>query len=102
VAFGDMEQLRRGAGLPVTIRVRGDARAIAKKLDGSFLKTIEPNGESIDIDCRAEDKMSLLRLLAGLGESCADLEIRPPSLDDLYLYYSGRGLSAGNAGPVSR
>ena len=102
VAFGDMEQLRRGAGLPVTIRVRGDARAIAKKLDGSFLKTIEPNGESIDIDCRAEDKMSLLRLLAGLGESCADLEIHPPSLDDLYLYYSGRGLSAGNDGSVSR
>ena len=101
VAFGDIEQLRLGAGLPVTIRVRGDARAIASKLDGSFLKTVEPNGRSIDIDCSVEDKMPLLRLLAGFGEACADLEIRPPSLDDLYLYYSGRGLSAGNDGPVS-
>ena len=101
VTFGDMEQLRRGAGLPVTIRVRGDAKAIASKLDGGFLRTIGPNGRSIDIDCPAEDKMSLLRLLAGFGEDCADVEIRPPSLDDLYLYYSGPGVSAGNEGTVS-
>ena len=101
VAFGNLEQLRLGAGLPVTIRVRGDARAIAKKLDGTFVKTIGPNGRSIDIDCAAEDKMSLLRLLAGFGETCSDLEIYPPSLDDLYLYYSGRGVSAGDDGAVS-
>jgi hypothetical protein len=33
-------------------------------------------------------------LLAGFGEACADLEIRPPSLDDLYLYYSGSGVAS--------
>lgn len=102
VAFGDIDQLRLRAGLPVTIRVRGDARTIAKKLDGSFVKTIRPNGGLIDIDCAAEDKMSLLRLLASFGEVCTDLEIRPPSLDDLYLYYSDSGASAGSDGAVRR
>jgi Cu-processing system ATP-binding protein len=96
VAFGDIEQLRIGAGLPVTMRVRGDARTIAKKLDGSFVKTIGPNGGSITIDCAPKDKMALLRLLAGFGDACADVEIHPPSLDDLYLYYSGRNASEGN------
>jgi Cu-processing system ATP-binding protein len=101
VAFGDMEHLRRGAGLPITIRVRGDAKTIASKLDGDFAKTLRPDGRSIDIDCQAADKMSLLRLLAGFGEACADLEIRPPSLDDLYLYYSGSGVAAGSDDAVS-
>lgn len=98
VAFGDIEQLRLAAGLPVTIHVRGDATTIAKKLDGSFVKTVGPNGLSIDIDCLPEDKMTLLRLLAGFGESCADLEIRPPSLEDLYLHYSGRSILANDDG----
>ena len=99
VAFGDLDRLRLDARLPVTIHVRGDARAIAKKLDGRVAKTVRTNGQSIDIDCAADDKMSLLRLLAGFGEACADVEIRPPSLEDLYLYYSGaNALAVGTGG----
>jgi Cu-processing system ATP-binding protein len=93
VAFGDVEQLRLMAGLPVTVRARGDARTIANKLDGCFRKVIGPDARSIDIDCAIEDKMALLRLLAESGDACTDLEIRPPSLDDLYLHYSGRGVA---------
>jgi Cu-processing system ATP-binding protein len=90
VAFGDIETLRLGAGVPVTVRVRGEAKLIANKLDGSFAnKKIAPDGKSIAIDCSVRDKMALLRLLASFGEACADVEIHPPSLDDLYLYYSG-------------
>ena len=102
VAFGDLDRLRLDARLPVTIHVRGDARAIAKKLDGRVIKTVRTNGQSIDIDCAADDKMSLLRLLAGFGEACADVEIRPPSLEDLYLYYSGASALAAGAGGRQR
>ena len=93
-AFGDLDALRREAGLPVTVRARGDAKAIARRLNGAFTKTILPDERAIDIDCSVTQKMVLLRTLADLGDICADLEIRPPSLDDLYLHYSGRSLSS--------
>jgi Cu-processing system ATP-binding protein len=93
-AFGDLDALRRDAGLPVTVRARGDAKAIARRLNGAFTKTILPDERAIDIDCSITQKMALLRTLADLGDICADLEIHPPSLDDLYLHYSGRSLSS--------
>jgi hypothetical protein len=34
--------------------------------------------------------MALLRTLAEFGVLCSDIEVRVPSLDDLYLHYSGR------------
>lgn len=94
VAYGDLETLRREAGLPVMVRVKGDARAIAGKLNGAFHKTLGADTSFIDIDCPPSRKMALLRTLAGFGDLCADVEVRPPSLDDLYLHYSGRPITS--------
>ena len=93
-AFGDLDTLRRDAGLPVTVRVRGNAMAISSKLNGAFNKSMSLDQASIDIDCPPAKKMALLRTLAGYGELCSDLEVHLPSLDDLYLHYSGRSISA--------
>jgi Cu-processing system ATP-binding protein len=98
VAFGDVDTLRREAGLPVTIRVRGDAQSISRRLNGAFRKTMLADERAVDIDCTAAQKMGLLRTLAGFGEACADLEIRPPSLDDIYFHYSGRREAADSQG----
>ena len=95
-AFGDLDALRQDAGLPVTVRAKGDAKAIARRLNGAFTRTIHPDERAIDIDCSITQKMALLRTLADLGDMCADLEIHPPSLDDLYLHYSGRSLSSNS------
>lgn len=102
VAFGDLDELRRQAGLPVKIRARGDAGAIARRLNGAFVKAIEPDQRSIEIDCPVGDKMALVRTLADLGEVCSDLEVRPPSLDDLYLHYSGGAISAAGEPEATR
>jgi Cu-processing system ATP-binding protein len=93
-AFGDLDTLRRDAGLPVTVRVKGNATEIAGKLNGSFQKAMSSDRASIDIGCPPAKKMALLRMLAGYGDLCSDLEVRLPSLDDLYLHYSGRPISA--------
>jgi Cu-processing system ATP-binding protein len=102
VAFGDLDGLRREAGLPVKIRARGDAGAIARRLNGAFVKAIEPDQRSIEIDCPVGGKMALVRTLADLGEVCSDLEVRPPSLDDLYLHYSGGAISAAGEPEATR
>ncbi len=95
VAFGSLDQLRREAGLPTKIHVRGDADTIAQRLNGSFVKSVDAGRGSIEIDCPLADKMTLLRKLADLDEACVDIEIRAPSLDDLYLHYGGRAIAAG-------
>lgn len=92
-AFGDLDTLRRDAGLPVTVRVSGNAEKIAGKLNGAFHKSISMDRSAVSIDCPPAMKMALLRTLAGYGDLCSDLEVRLPSLDDLYRHYSGRPIS---------
>lgn len=96
VAYGDLEALRAQAGLPVVVRVKGNAKAISSKLNGAFPKTLHEAEQAIDINCQPASKMKLLKTLAGFGDLCTDVEIHPPSLDDLYLHYSGRSI----AGPA--
>jgi Cu-processing system ATP-binding protein len=93
VASGDLNTLRQEAGLPLTVRIKGDVPAISKKLNGSFGKRLGSDPSVMDIDCPLPKKMSLLRTLAGFGDLCADVEVRQPGLDDLYLHYSGRRIS---------
>ena len=95
VAFGSLESLRQEAGLPVTVRARGDAIALSKKLNGAFHKTLPANSAYIDLDCPVPRKMELLRALADCGDLCTDVDVRLPTLDDLYLHYSGRAISSG-------
>lgn len=92
-AFGDLEALRRDAGLPVIVRAKGDGTAISGKLNGAFHKIVGPDRRSIEIDCPQNQKMTLLRRLAECGDICSDVEVRQPSLDDLYLFYCGRSLT---------
>lgn len=98
VAYGDLDTLRRQAGLMVTVRVQGDGPAIAAKLNGAFRKSIAHDRRAIDIDCPPAKKMALLRTLADYGDLCSDLEVRPPSLDDLYLHFTGRSITAAENG----
>ncbi len=94
VAFGDLETLRMKAGLPVIVRAKGNASALSKKLNGAFHKTLAGNAEYIDFNCPVPQKMDLLRALADCGDLCTDVDVRLPTLDDLYLHFSGRPISA--------
>lgn len=96
VASGDLESLRDDAALPVVIRVKGDATAIAERMGDAAPFMLTAEGGVIDFACPSAQKLDLMRRLLGLGELCADIEVRQPSLNDLYLHYSGRSIASAD------
>jgi Cu-processing system ATP-binding protein len=86
VAEGSLPDLRRRADLPVTLHVtarNGYAPDIVRALPGAILVD-----GALHLTCAQGDKLETLGRIAGLGDKVADLEILPPSLEDLYSHFS--------------
>ena len=89
VANDTLPALRRAAALPVQIHVtaqEGRADAVAEVLGGRRV-----NGAHVEIACAADDKMARLGQIAGLAGEIADVEVIPPSLEDIYSHFSREG-----------
>ncbi len=88
VATGTLSDLRRLAALPVTMNVtakNGYASDIARALPGAIRV-----GTDLRLACAQEDKLGMLARVAGLGDKVADIEVLPPSLEDIYSHFSRR------------
>ncbi len=85
-AAGPLDRLRRDAALPVRIRV--DVREVDRGRVAAALAGREINGQAVDLLVPADRKMAMLARIAGLGDVVRDVELVPPSLDDLYAHYS--------------
>jgi Cu-processing system ATP-binding protein len=86
VAEGSLPDLRRRADLPVTLHVtarNGYAPDVARSLPGAILVD-----GALHLTCPQSDKLETLGRIAGLGNKVADLEVLPPSLEDLYAHFS--------------
>ena len=86
VAEGSLADLRRRADLPVMLHVtarNGYAPDIVKSLPGA----IQVDG-ALHLTCLQSDKLATLGRIAGLGDKVADLDVLPPSLEDLYTHFS--------------
>lgn len=97
VACGTLDALRRGAALPVHIRVSvapgdGDGAAIAERLGSAVTKRM--NDHAVDLVCRPDEKMAMVRHIAGLDIAVDDIEIHPPTLDALYAHYRDEEVSS--------
>ncbi len=89
VADDTLADLRRRAALPIRISVTArpeTADAVAAALSGRRV-----NGAHVDLDCLPGDKLARLGQIAALGEAVRDVEVIPPSLEDLYTHFSRRG-----------
>lgn len=89
VAQGTLSSLRHDAALPVSLFVtpaEGQAEALAQALP-----TAErgPDGR-LRLDGSQSEKLPLLARIAGLGGLVADLDVIPPSLEDIYTHFSQR------------
>ncbi|GAB4361624.1 MAG: ABC transporter ATP-binding protein [Kiloniellaceae bacterium] len=86
VADDTLARLSARAGLPIRLRLTargGAADAVQQRLGGTRV-----NGVSVELHCRPDEKMQCLERIAAAGDLVADLEMTPPSLEDLYRHYS--------------
>lgn len=88
VADDTLSGLRRASALPTHIQIAarpGAADEVAQRL-----KAGRHNGVMVDLVCTPETKLSRLGEVAALGALIDDFDVIPPSLDDIYNYFSRR------------
>ena len=88
VAGGTLADLRRMAALPVALHVtarNGYATEIAAALPGAIRV-----GEELRFECAQEEKLAALARITGFGDKITDVEVIPPSLEDIYSHVSRR------------
>ncbi|MFB2530632.1 ATP-binding cassette domain-containing protein [Paracoccus sp. p4-l81] len=89
VAQGTMADLRRRAGLPVTIAVTPAPGAdLAARLPQARVER-----DHLLLSVPLDRKMAVLAELAALGGLIADIDIQPPSLEDIYSRFSAQAAS---------
>jgi Cu-processing system ATP-binding protein len=90
VADDSLANLARAAALPTRIKLTardGAADALHSELGGTRI-----NGRAVELQCTTDQKMAQLARVTALGDAVRDIEMVPPSLEDLYRHYCGEGL----------
>ncbi len=91
MADGTIAELRRLAELPVRMRLRvngGWPEVEAALPEGT---RVARDAGRVDLACPEPRKMEVIRRLAGAGAAVEDMEIVPPSLDELYAHFLREG-----------
>lgn len=95
VACGSLEALRDGAKLRTRLRVTvkpGESGRLAEGL-GAFAGIERINDRTLDLTCPTRDKMDLLRRITALGPAVEDIDVHPPTLEEIYqTFATGEGL----------
>ena len=89
-ACGTAEELKREAGLAVTIRVAvrpGGGARLASALGGTPATRI--NDHAVELRCSAGEKPAVIQRILGAGDEIEDIDIVPPGLDAVYARFGG-------------
>ncbi|MGI9401761.1 MAG: ATP-binding cassette domain-containing protein [Rhizobiaceae bacterium] len=86
VANAPLAELQNTANLPIRIRVQSTADSVERVHDQFGGKRI--NGATVEFDCAQPEKMDRLSAISQLGTAVTDVEVSPPSLDEIYRYFS--------------
>lgn len=88
IADGTLEDLRRIAQLPTRIRIRltdeASGRVDEWARSGGWRRV---NGHMLEIDAAPGEKIAVLRSAAAADSPVADLDVVPPTLDELYAHF---------------
>ncbi len=91
-ALGTVQSLREEMNLPLIMHISmqpgtlGDLRAALLPFG---LGEIVEEGGKVQVRCPRSTKMAVLSIIAALDGKVADLHVREPSLEDVFLGYSG-------------
>lgn len=88
IADGTLEDLRRIARLPTRIRVTlapGSAASVDEWARSRGWRRV--NGHMLEIDAGPGEKIAVLRSAAAPDAPVADLDVVPPTLDELYAHF---------------
>lgn len=89
VADGTLDELRRIAELPATVRIsvaQGGMEQV-RSLLGASASTRTLNGHRIEIDATPAQKIELVRRATSASDLIEDIDVIPPSLDELYAHF---------------
>lgn len=92
-ALGNLYELRQQAQLPITVRAVGLQHPIEK---ATIIAQSELANGWLEFKVAPEQKLVLLDEL--IQQKPQDLEVQPPSLEDLYIYYMTQAGAVGIAG----
>ena len=94
VACGTLESLRAAAKLRTRVRITAEPGRIGRLAEEfAGLAEIERIGDStLELTCPAANKMELLRRATAAGPLVQDIDVRPPTLEEIY-----RNLAEGDA-----
>ncbi|MEY8117447.1 MULTISPECIES: ABC transporter ATP-binding protein [unclassified Falsihalocynthiibacter] len=88
VAEGTMPELRRKAALPVAMRISA-INGYDTDIMAALPDAVRVNG-ALHLTCTQEEKLAMLVRISALENKVADVDIIPPSLEDIYSYFSRR------------
>ena len=88
VAGGSLSDLRSEAALPVALHVTA-INGYASELMDAFPNAIQTK-EGLHLTCAQDDKLATLARISEMRGKVADLEVIPPSLEDIYSHFSRR------------
>lgn len=89
VAEGTLPALRREAALPVTLHVT-PAEGQATKVQETLPDATPGTDGILRLNVPQTDKLARLAAITALGPAIADLDVTPPSLEDIYNHFSRR------------
>ena len=89
VADGTLDELRRIARLPTRIRLKVTDQGLANMPDwlGPVGEWRQVNGHMVEIDAAPDRKIEVLRRATSEGTPVEDVDVVPPTLDDLYAHF---------------
>lgn len=92
IADGTIDELRGIARLPTRVRVRlaDGGQAAENEWPGDTLGWRRVNGHVFEIDAAPEEKIGVLRKATSAGAPVVDIDVFPPSLDELYAHFLGQ------------
>jgi len=85
-ADGRLHELRTAAGLPIRLRVEARAETVdelARRIGGA-----RTNGCGVELVCDVGDKVQRLSEVTTFAPLIDDIDVVPPSLEDIYRHFS--------------